>query len=198
MALSRLARSGELQRVGKGVYYHPVPTAFGLSLPAASTTQAQVLTSALHPSGLTAANLLGFSPQNPLRPEYATPSLGAPRILRDAIVHTGRPLQRAGLPSEEGAILEILRDRARASDLSPAQTVDRLLRLLGDERRYRRLVASAVHEPPRVRAMLGALGEELEMPLPLRQRLRRTLSPLSQFDFGSLRVLRHARAWQAK
>jgi hypothetical protein len=53
-------------------------------------------------------------------------------------------------------------------------------------------------EPPRVRAMLGTLGAELGMPDRTLQKLRTSLNPLSRYDFGALRALRHARAWQAK
>ncbi|MCA1844410.1 MAG: DUF6088 family protein [Actinobacteria bacterium] len=197
-ALSRLARDGELQRVGKGVYYRPAPTRFGMSMPAASGVAAETLSAPLHPAGLSAANVLGLTTQNPQRPEYATPAPGPPTALRNAIVHTGRPPQRAGLSAVEGAILETLRERARSSDLGPEETIRRLRRLLRDEDRFRRLVTAATAEPPRVRAMLGALGQELGKPTRLLARLRRSLNPLSRFDFGALRSLRHAREWQAK
>jgi len=196
--LSRLAREGELQRVGKGVYYRPTPTSSGFSIAPASGAAAQTLTAPLHPAGLSAANVLGLTTQNPQRPEYATPAAGPPTALRGAVVHTRRPAQRAALSAEDGAILEILRERARSSDLSPEDTAARLLELLSDEDRYRRLARAAMAEPPRVRAMLGALGQELQMPPALLERLRRSLNPLSRFDFGRLRSLRHAKEWQAK
>jgi Family of unknown function (DUF6088) len=197
-ALSRLAREGELRRVGKGVYYRAAPTSFGMSTPAFSAAAAETLKAPVHPAGLTAANALGLTTQNPRRPEYATPASAPPSALRDAVVHTGRPALRATLSAQDGAMLEVLRERARSSDLSPEETVQRLLRLLSDEGRFRGLASAAMAEPPRVRAMLGALGQELGMPPALLDRLRRTLNPLSRFDFGCLRTLRHAREWQAK
>jgi len=197
-ALSRLNTEGELQRVGKGVYYRSQPTSFGPSLPSASGVAAKSLHSALHPAGLTAANILGLTTQNPGRPEYATPAAWVPKALRNAIVHTGRDSSRAGLSTEEGAFLETLRERARSSDLSAEETTQKMLRFLADERRFKRLAAAAKGEPPRVRAMLGALGEERGQPMPVLESLRRTLNPLSRFDFGPLKTLRHARDWQAK
>jgi hypothetical protein len=199
MALSRMASEGALQRVSKGVYYRPMPTSFGPSVPAASAVTAESLRAPLHPSGLTAANLLGLTTQNPRRPEFATGATGPPAALeRNALVHTGRSPQRANLSAEDGAILEILRERAQSSDLSPEQTVRRLLHLLRDQERYRRLVRLGKTEPPRVRAMLGALGQELEMPSQLLLELRKSLNPLSRFDFGRLSSLRYAKEWQAK
>lgn len=195
--LSRLARDGSLQRVGKGVYYRSRPTSFGPSIPGAGAIAAQTLSAPVHPAGLSAANLLGLTTRNPRRPEYATPASGLPTALRNALVHTGRPSQRASLSEEDGAILETLRERARSSDLSSEATARRLLRLLDDEARFERLVRASVNEPPRVRATLGALGQELGMPPRLLDRLRRRLNPLSRYDFGRLSSLRHAREWQA-
>jgi hypothetical protein len=193
-----MARQGELQRVGKGVYYRSTPTSFGMSVPVASGAAAETLTAPLHPAGLSAANVLGLSAQNPRRPEYATPAPGPPTALKGAVVHTGRPSERARLSAEDGAILEILRERARSSDLSPTETVQRLQQRLAGEDLFRRLAGVAMAEPPRVRAMLGALGQELGMPQPLLDRLRKSLNPLSRYDFGHLTSLRHARDWGAK
>lgn len=196
--LSRLAREGFLERVGKGVYYRSRPTAFGPSMPAASAVAPQTIRAALHPAGLSAANVLGLSTQNPSRGEYATPAPGRPRALGDAVVHTGRPPGRADLSAEEGAFLETLRERARNSDLSAQRTVARLLALLDEPGRFTRLARAALEEPPRVRAMLGALGQEMDAPGEDLERLRESLNPLSRFDFGALGSMRFAREWQAK
>lgn len=197
-ALSRLAREGVVQRVAKGVYYRPEPTSFGPSIASSTAIAAGTISAPVHPSGLTAANLLGLSTQNPYLTEFATTAAAPPSALREFVVHTGRPAERETLSVEEGAILEVLRQRADASDLSSEETVQRLLRLLGDEDRFRRLARVALAEPPRVRAMLGALGEELEMPPRLLTQLKKSLNPLSRYDFGRLRSLRHAKQWQAK
>ena len=198
ITLSRLAREGVLQRVSKGVYYRSKRTVLGPSLPPATGVIAQTLRAPLHPAGLNAANMLGLSTQNPARPEFATSASARPTALREAVVYTGRPAQRDSLSTEDGAILETLRTRARYSDLPPKETVRRLLMLLADERRYAGLVAVAMAEPPRVRAILGAIGEDLTMPARLLNQLRKSLNPLSRFDFGSLRSLRQAEDWQAK
>ena len=197
-ALSRLYRAGELQRVGKGVYYRPQPTSFGPSIPASSAIAAATTHAQVHPAGLSAANVLGLTTQNPGRPEYATSAPAHPKALRNAIVHTGRSTQRTHLSAEEGAILETLRERGDSSDLPPEETLERLLRLLAEDGRLSRLARASLSEPPRVRAMLGALGQQLGAPSKELDRLRGSLNPLSRFDFGRLRALRYAREWQAK
>ena len=197
-ALSRLAREGTLQRVAKGVYYHPEQTSFGPSLLGATGATAGTITASVYPAGLSAANALGLSSQNPFHTEFATTAPGTPTALRNFLVHTGRPAARENLSTEEGALLEILRERAESSDLSAEETAKRLLRLLADEESFRRLARAALQEPPRVRAMLGALGQELDMPRRALDPLKRSLNPLSRYDFGRLSSLQHAREWQAK
>jgi hypothetical protein len=197
-ALSRLVRDGELLRVRKGVYFRPRPTVLGSSVPAASGAVASSLRAPLHPAGLSAANLLGLSTQNPGRREYATTASDPPTALAGSRVRTRRPRARATLTAEEGALLELLRDRASTSDLAPDETTRRLQDLLRDRRRFARLAQAAADEPPRVRAMLGALGELAGAEEQHLRELRKSLNPLSRFDFGVLSALPNARAWQAK
>lgn len=197
-ALSRLAADGELQRVRKGLYYRPKTTVLGPSLPSATAALARTFRAPLHPSGLTAAGVLGLTTQNPGRREYATPAAAGPGALRDATVHTRRPYTRYALSDEDGALLELLRDRARTSDLDAETTIARLVTRLSDPSRFRRLAGAALAEPPRVRALLGALGEEAGASEDALKPLRDSLNPLTRFDFGPLRALPNARDWQAK
>src|SRR5579871_83345 len=61
-ALSRLARQGELQRLSKGVYYSSRQTAFGKSRPnPAAIQRLATKRKSFFPSGIAAANLLGFT-----------------------------------------------------------------------------------------------------------------------------------------
>lgn len=197
-ALSRLVHEGELLRVRKGVYFRSRPTVIGPSVPPASGAVASSLRAPLHPAGLSAANLLGLSTQNPARGEYATPASDPPTALAGSRVRTRRPRARATLTAAEGALLELLRDRASTSDLPPAETAQRLQQLLSDRERFARLARAATEEPPRVRAMLGALGELAGAEERHVRALRRSLNALSRFDFGVLSVLPNARDWQAK
>lgn len=200
-ALSRLGRSGELRRLSKGVYFRPRPTAFGPSRPNPAALQRLATEEGdVFPSGTAAAAVLGLTTQNPSRPEVATTRGSLPRKLlgESAVVHTRRPAVWSTLSREDAAVLEVLRDRASASELAPEDTVRRLAEVLNERGRFRRLVAVAETEPPRVRAMLGALGEHLRAPATLLNTLRRSLNPLSRYDFGALAVLHTASRWQAK
>jgi hypothetical protein len=56
-------------------------------------------------------------------------------------------------------MLDFLRRGGKMSELDPDETVRRTLALLSERGQFERLVAVAATEPPRVRAILGALAE---------------------------------------
>lgn len=200
-ALSRLARRGAIQRLSKGVYYRPRQTAFGKSRPNPAAIQKLAgRRKTIFPAGIAAANLLGFTTQSGRAAEVATSSLSLPRKLlgKETVIHTRRPEAWANLSQTDAALLDFLRGRGRASELPPRQTIDRTLRLLSENGRFDRLLRIASFEPPRVRAMLGALGEDVGKDRRALARLRASLNPFSRFDFGAFAGLRHARKWQAK
>jgi hypothetical protein len=200
-ALSRLTREGKLQRLSKGVYYRPRRTTFGASRPNPSAiSQLAARTRPMFPAGLSAANLLGFTTQSARKSELATSASNLPRKLvgADAVVHTRRPAAWAGLSDKEAALLDFLRRRGKSSELAPDETVRRLLALFRKELRFERILEVAATEPPRVRAMLGAIAEALGKPPRELETLRRSLNSLSRFDFGMLSVLPNADRWQAR
>jgi hypothetical protein len=200
-ALSRLARQGVIQRLGKGLYYRSRPTVFGASQPnPAMIRSLWVGRQGVFPAGLSAANLLGFTTQNPGREEVATDGGSLPQLIvgRKTIIYTRRPTAWRELPEADAALLDFLRRRGGTSELSPAETVRKLVNHCRERGRFDRLMKVAMSEPPRVRAILGAIGQELgHSPCRLTP-LRASLNPLSRFDFGVLSALKHAREWQAK
>jgi hypothetical protein len=199
--LSRLHRQGMIQRLGKGLYYRPRQTAFGPSRP--NTARIRSLAAdrkGVFPAGIAAANLLGFTTQNAARIELATDSLSLPRLFlgKDALVHTRRPAAWRTLSEMDAALLDFLRNRGESSELPPEETVEKLLQHFREHGCFERLLKVAPSEPPRVRAMLGAIGEQLGQIESGLAQLRESLNPLSRFDFGILAALTYARRWQAK
>lgn len=201
-ALSRLARDGMIERLSKGTYYRTRHTAFGKSQPNPATLQklGSLVSIRLFPSGIAAANLLGFTTQNAKRIELATSASSVPRKLmeKDTVVHTRRPEVWSGLREIEAALLDFLRHGGKSSELSPQETIEKTLSMLTKRGRFQRLVNVAKSEPPRVRAMLGALGETLGKDGSTLNVLRSSLNPLSRFDFGIYTALPNAQAWYAK
>jgi hypothetical protein len=200
-AVSRLTREGTIERLSKGVYYRHRETVFGRSRPnPAAVLRLVSQRKTMFPSGIAAANLLGFTTQVPKQREIATSALSLPRKLigSDTLVHTRRPEAWADLTEAEAALLDFLRSGGRWSELGQEKTIRKLLALLSEQGRLMRLLRIAESEPPRIRAMLGALGEQLGLPRKTLQRLRASLNPLSRFDFGILTALPNAGHWQAK
>jgi hypothetical protein len=200
-ALSRLARQGSIQRLGKGLYYRPQQTAFGPSRPNMAQLRSLTLRQkAVFPAGIAVANLLGFTTQNPARIELATDGASLPLLFlgKEARVHTRRPVAWRALSEMDAALLDFLRNRGESSELHPAETVEKLLQYFRESGRFERLLQVAPSEPPRVRALLGAIGEQIGQPETVLAELRESLNPLSRFDFGILAALVYARQWQAK
>jgi Family of unknown function (DUF6088) len=200
-ALSRLTRRGELERLSKGIYYRPRETAFGKSRPNPATIhKLATRTKPVFPSGIAAAGLLGFTTQAAKRTEVATSSLSLPRKLvgQETVIHTRRPEAWSRLSETDAALLDFLRRAAKTSELSPDETVSRTLTLVSRKGSFERLLKVINSEPPRVRAIIGAIGQELRKSPVILRRIRASLNPFSRFDFGLLAGLRHAHAWQAK
>ncbi len=200
-ALSRLTRRGTIERLSKGVYYRNRVTIFGKSRPNPATMRDLASRrKTLFPSGIAASNLLGFTTQMPKHGEVATSALSLPRKLvgNDTVIHTRRPEAWASLSETDAALLDFLRHGAKFSELTQEDTIHKLLALLSEQGRINRLFKVADSEPPRVRAILGAMGERLGANRRTLQRLRASLNPFSRFDFGMLGALPNAGAWQAK
>src|SRR5271167_2600435 len=163
-ALSRLFRLGMIQRLGKGLYYKPRQTAFGPSKPNPSQLRSlPILGKGIFPAGCAAANLLGFSTQHPAKLEVATNGLSLPRLLvgKKTIIHTRRLQSWQELSYKDAAILDFLRQKGSSSEFSPKETVAKLLKHFHEPGQFKHLLQIAMTEPPRVRALLGAIGQEL-------------------------------------
>lgn len=200
-ALSRMARAGTIERLSKGTYYRTRDTAFGKSRPNPSAIRGLASRrTPLFPSGTAAANLLGFTTQTTKQSELATSANSLPRKLvgTDAVIHTRRPEAWSELSETDAAFLDFLRRGGRTSELDPEDTVKRTLLLLSERGRFERLAAVAASEPPRVRALLGALAEQLGKSRSTLQQLRDSLNPFSRFDFGAFAVMQNGHHWQAK
>lgn len=199
--LSRLSRKGIIQRLSKGLYYRPRHTQFGKSKPTPNQFYSLIIQrKEVFPAGNAASNLLGFTTQNAAKKEVATNGLSLPRSIigKDTIIHTRRPESWRKLSSKDAALLDFLRQGGKASELSPEDTVKRLLEHFDEKNQFNRLILVAESEPPRVRALLGAIGQQIGCQKDVLITLKKGLNPLSKFNFGNLIALKYAKQWQAK
>lgn len=199
-ALSRLRKTGYIERISKGIYYRARKTALGISRPNPAKLQKLISGKRFFSAGISAANLLGFTTQIANKIEISTNALSLPRQLigHDAIIHTRRPKAWTNLKDTDAALLDFLRQGGKSSELSPEETIRKTLKLLSEDSRFERLYRVSAFEPPRVRAMLGALGEQLGKNPAALGRLRETLNPFSKFEFGLFVGLKTAFKWQSK
>lgn len=200
-ALSRLVKAGVLCRAGKGLYYRPRTTAFGPSIPSSAHLLATLAKHVkVFPSGTAAGSFLGLTTQMPGKRVISTTRQSVPRQLigKDTVVHTRRPEKWKHLADMEASFLELLRDRARSSELTPEETVGYCIDYLTKPGVFHKLRPIVTDEPPRVRAIFGALCTDAGIAPGKLVSLHKGLNPLSRFDFGVFKVLRSAKHWQSK
>ncbi len=167
-ALSRMARSGEVRRVRRGLYWRGTPTRLGMAPPPPGRlADAVVGGTGSGPAGWSAALALGLSTQVARREEIAV-SGRSPR--NPGSVHyvsraasTKRRDER--LRPAEVALLEVLRDWDGLVEVSVTNAVERIERLANDGTvRLDRVARASETEPPRVRERLRRLLVALGRP----------------------------------
>ncbi len=112
-----------------------------------------------------------------------------------------RPLsEQKGISEEERTVLDALRNLRRIPDTDPEKAIDRIKSLVRTNRlNFGRLSRFAAVEPPRVRALLGAIGEDLKCNTKAIEKLRRSINPLSLYKIsGASKALKHAKGWRIK
>lgn len=212
-ALSRLAKEGLLTRVRRGIYYRPKSTLFGTSHPHPEHLIDAVIRQRgdrAVPSGVEHYSRLGLTTQvsgtitraaRRPGPRKIVPGLSA-RIRR-------RPLERQkGIRPDERVALDALREVSRIPDSSPRDVLLRLKTLIRiGHLDFSRLARFARAEPPRVRALLGALGEDIQeegserlaVPSNELESLRKGLNPLTTYRVqGAGSALKHGARWHIR
>jgi hypothetical protein len=199
-ALARLAERGVLVRVSKGLYFAPKDTPLGKSQPSEFDIAQKTLFGRTRLRGTAAANHLGLSTQVCARPEIVVFANNIP-------THTGalRVTLRRGTPPKQlsetqGALIEFIHDRGSYAETPPTVVRDVLCKILESmpQTHVCQLCDVAFTEPPRVRAIIGALLELSNVAQSTVEPLKKSLNPLSKFDFGLFTELPNAHQWQAK
>jgi hypothetical protein len=158
-AMSRLASTGLLKRVHRGLYWKGVRSRFGAGRPPALVVGVELAgRKGVGPAGWTASHLLGLSAQVPPTVELSVAGRHAPSAPEGIRFHTRANLDRLGLRFHEIALLEVLRDWPMTADSDWARllVVVRELESKGlvDVERLKRGVGG---EPPHARHLVAAL-----------------------------------------
>ncbi len=200
-ALSRMTAEGVIRRIRKGVYYSPRKTRFGEISPDPTSVAATLLRDKgikWKPSGLPAYNGLGLTTQvSPVLTLDIREKIYSLRIGSDAKLRLRPGVSVSGLSDNERAVLDALRDLRRIPDSSPAEAVSKIRDLFAARRfSFSRVARRSFNEPPRVRALLGAIGSELRADRKALTALRKSLNPMTTFRLGVNRVLPNASDWR--
>jgi hypothetical protein len=200
-ALSRLFREGTIRRIRKGVYYSPAKTRFGeLSPNAASVADAVLKAKGIEwkASGLPAYNGLGLTTQvSPVLTVDVADNIRSLGVGRTGKLRLRSVRSLKGQTAEERAILDALHDVSRIPDSSPAEVVSKIKNMLAEKRiSFDRLAKHSISEPPRIRALLGAIGSEIGANPRTLARLKKSLNPMTTFHLGLREALPSGREWR--
>lgn len=204
-ALNRLVDAGKLKKVGKGKYYKPEPTPFGLLEP----DQYQIVKDLLEQNGkqigyLTGLSIypkLGLSTQisntiqigkNNTRPEFKRGKFTI------SFVQQKNRITKENVPSLQ--LLDSIRYIKKIPDTSTEQSCRRLLSIvsaLSNENKIS-LIKLAAKYPAATRALLGALLEE-NIDKKKVEILKSSLNPITVYKIdGITNVLSQAINWNIK
>ena len=169
-AISRLALSGQLRRVRKGLYWKGVPTPFGMSPPRIAETALEIGGPGSGLAGIAAAHALGLTTQMPSTTWVAVP--GPVPAAVPGLRFTQRPVRRLvrSMTPWEVAVLEVLRAGPAAMERGWDALASKTAELARVNRvRVSELSAAVAEEPHRLARQhwdhVTAAGRELaELP----------------------------------
>lgn len=189
-ALERLQANGLIKKISKGIFYKPEQTVFGELQP----DYREQLRPYLFENGKRIAYETGFSLYNRmgLTTQMAFRIKIASRKKRISINRGALKADAVKSYSEvtEGnyellGFLDAIKDSKRIPDCSVRQAVKILSGKIKnlDERQITELIKYALLYPPRVRALLGAMLENLNVETNI-EKLKQSLNPLSKIKLG--------------
>lgn len=197
-ALSQLVKREELKRAYTANFYRPAWNKYG-AVPIFDAERIKSLGN-VYVTGLDAHNMLGISTQVPFIITIAHQTKHYKRRLgRLRIKYVRSTLNEIpdGADYTLLMILDSIKDIKRISDASPDDAVRRLLWIIKrfEKNRVEKLVEYALHYPPRVRAILGAILEHARYKR-LRSVLKATLNPHTEYLVGLEESLPNLKKWK--
>lgn len=190
--LYRLYKKGLLIRINKGLYYYPKKTVLGSTHPSPELISKKILPNG-YSSDYVAFYNLGLINQVPTK--YSV--ISEKRTCIDNIKTTRRNVSHLrGASEQEIWILNALMKINKIPDCSPDTAINKVKSYIKKNKiSCDRLAKYALKESPRVRALIGAIGDEIELSQKIRDRLKRSINPLTTFKLGINEVLKYGKEW---
>lgn len=189
-AMERLIAKGIVRRISTGVFYKPKETVFGELKP----TEDELLKTYLFEKGKRIAYVTGSSLYNRLGLTTQVPaSIKIASRNKRISVSTGsfkaRPVKSYVDVTDRNfyllEILDVLKDFNKIPDLDKNSAIKIMSEKLNklESAEIKLLIKSGLAYPPRARAFLGALLENIDASLDLKD-LKKSLNPFSEYSFG--------------
>lgn len=197
-ALSTLCLKGTIKRIQKGYYYLPQKTilgpvsfdAMGLLIKKLDKKNAFYCV-----SGINGYNKIGLTTQISNKTTIATPT---PMRSNENVKFICRNKPASGTDIER-IVLDALNDIDNIPGTHPQKALSKIKEIIKlDKVNINYLGKSALNETPRVKAIVGALGQELGMDKKLLNQLKLSLNSGTAYLLDIDSVLKFAKEWNIK
>lgn len=203
-AIERLIAKGLIKRVSTGLFYKPKKTVFGELKP----NEEELLKPYLFDKGKRIAYITGTSLYNRMGLTTQIPtSIKISSRVKRITVSSGNikatPVKSYVDVTDKNfyllELLDALKDFKQIPDLDKSSAIKILSQKLKElnPAETKLLINFSLAYPPRVRGFLGALLENIKTSADLTE-LRKSLNPLSEYDFSIERFLLTAKNWNLK
>jgi len=193
--LSRLAARGFITKIKNGTYFYGKSTPLGIT-----TAQPNEIADKILPDqfigGLHAYYNLGLTTQIPASIVIVSShrnNIHKAKIKRRNVTHL------KGATKEEFWIFEALRNIKNIPDCSPHVAIKKIKVFIKHKGiSLVRLSKYVLHEPPRVRALIGAIGQDLGADEKVLLNIKKKINMLSTFKIDVQDSLKYAKDWNIK
>ena len=204
-SIERLVKKGIIKRISTGVFYKPKQTIFGELMP----DEEKIIKPYLfrngkriaYITGLLLYNKMGLTTQIPKEISIAS---NKKRIyISKGNIKTKAVKSYVEVTDSNYKLLELLdalKDFKRIPDLDKKSAISILSRKISEleKKQIKELIEIALEYPPRVRAFLGALLENIDKKINTKS-LYDSLNPLSEYDLGLTKdILPTIEKWNIK
>lgn len=190
-ALCRLVDKGVIKRARKGYYYKPKVSVFGEQKPREDVLLSLYLfeknKQVAYVTGTRLYNRLGLTTQVPNSVRIASLDRQVKGRVGNTIVKPAKSYVKVTADNIKYLeILDVIKDLNAIPDLEKTDGIVYLKNVLRsfDATEIKKLVTYGASYPPKVRALLGALLEELKINFSTYNVLKRSMNPSSSFDYG--------------
>jgi hypothetical protein len=188
-ALERLQKQGLIKKMSKGIFYKPIKTVFGDLQP----DDSEQLKPYLFKNGKRIAYITGESIYNQMnlttQMAFRIKIAGNRRINIDKGAIKAKSVKSYVKVTEDNyqllGFLDAIKDIKRIPDCTVANAVKILSKKLEafDDKKVEELIKYALLYPPRVRALLGAILEDMDTKAKI-VKLKESLNPITTFKLG--------------